>query len=77
MEAFTLSSLTLRVAWKAEVQACASAQAGITWHSLSNHVSVHDSRENKEKQPLKEDAEKGAPLGAKRPQLTRNGAEHH
>lgn len=43
-----------------EVKACVSGQAGITWNSLSTHVSVHDSRENKEKQTLKEDAGEGA-----------------
>lgn len=37
-----------------------SGQAGITWNSLSTHVSVHDSRENKKKQTLKEDAGEGA-----------------
>lgn len=27
-----------------------SGQAGVTWYSLSTHASLHDSRENKEKQ---------------------------
>ena len=32
--------------------------ADITWHSISTHVSIHDSSENKEKSTLKEDVEK-------------------